>query len=96
MFILSCVCYMPVRLFISVLWSLAGKGFPFWLSFMVLIPDICTLTYFLGVDVLQNGVSGPTDLLLNKEVLKGHDKEGPIIQVGIQNWVKKSLQLTIF
>ena len=35
----------------------------------------------LGVDVLQNGVSGPTDLLLSKGVLKRYDKEVPIIQV---------------
>ena len=43
----------------------------------------------LGVDVLQNGVSGPTDLLLSKGVLKVHDQEVPIIQVGIQNRIRK-------
>ena len=43
----------------------------------------------LGVDALQNGARGPTDLLLSKGVLKVHDQEGPIIQLGIQNWVSK-------
>ena len=43
----------------------------------------------LGVDVLQNGVSGPTDLLLSKGVLKVHDQEVPIIRVGIQNRIRK-------
>ena len=43
----------------------------------------------LCVYVLQNGVSGPTDLLLSKGVLKVHDQEVPIIQVGIQNRIRK-------
>ena len=60
---LLCLC---VRLFIYALWSPAGKGMTYWLSFVVsncglslsnwysgsgvylivLIPDLCTLTYF--------------------------------------------------
>ena len=37
MFFLSCVCYAFVRacLFISALWSPAGKGLTSWLSFVV-------------------------------------------------------------
>ena len=34
-FFLSCVCYAFVRLFICALWSPAGKGLTFWLSFVV-------------------------------------------------------------
>ena len=56
---LLCLC---VRLFICAFWSPAGKGLTSWLSFVVsnfeigilgqvwylivLIPDLCTLTYF--------------------------------------------------
>ena len=43
----------------------------------------------LGVDVLQNGKGGPTDLLLSKGVLKVEGKEVPIIQVGMKNRVRK-------
>ena len=43
----------------------------------------------LGVDVLQNGVGGPTDLLLSKGVLRVHDQEVPIIQVGIKSRVRR-------
>ena len=50
----------------------------------------------LGVDPLQNGVRGPTDLLLRKRVLKVLDQEGPIIQVGIQNWVSKVIAVDHF
>ena len=53
-----------------------------------IVPDIDD-DGLLGVDPLQNGVRGPTDLLLRKRVLNVHDQEGPIIQVGIQNWVSK-------
>ena len=60
---LLCLC---ARLFICALWSPAGKGLTYWLSYVVsycvchfpfgirgqvwylivLIPDLCTLTYF--------------------------------------------------
>ena len=43
----------------------------------------------LGVDVLQNGKGGPTDLLMSKGVLKVEGKEVPIIQVGMKNRVRK-------
>ena len=33
-FVLSCVCYV-LRLFICALWSPAGKGLTYWLSFVV-------------------------------------------------------------
>ena len=37
----------------------------------------------LGVDVLQNGEDGPTDLWLSKGVLKINNQEVPIIQIGM-------------
>ena len=43
----------------------------------------------LGVDVLQNGERGLTDLLMSKGVLKVEGKEVPIIQVGMKNHVRK-------
>ena len=43
----------------------------------------------LGVDVLQNGKGGPTDLLMSKGVLKVEGKEVPIIHVGMKNRVRK-------
>ena len=42
----------------------------------------------LGVDVLQNGKDGPTDLLLNKGVLMIDNQEVPIIQVGINQRIR--------
>ena len=54
-----CLLYLCACLFICAFWSPAGKGLTSWLSFVVsavslslshwypvLIPDICTLTYF--------------------------------------------------
>ena len=35
------------RLFICALWSPAGKGLTSWLSLIVLIPDLCILTYYV-------------------------------------------------
>ena len=43
----------------------------------------------LGVDVLQNGEGGPTDLLMSEGVLKVDGKEVPIIQVGMKNRMRK-------
>ena len=43
----------------------------------------------LGVDILQNGKYGPTDLLMSKGILAINKKEVPIIQVGVTNRVKK-------
>ena len=43
----------------------------------------------LGVDILQNGADGPTDILMSKGVLKMAGKEVPIIQVGIMNRIRK-------
>ena len=43
----------------------------------------------LGVDVLQNAEDGPADLLMSKGVLKVAGKEVPIIQVGLQNRIRK-------
>ena len=43
----------------------------------------------LGVDVLQNGEGGPTDLLMSEGVLKVDGKEVPIIQVGMKNRIRK-------
>ena len=43
----------------------------------------------LGVDVLQNGDDGPADLLLSKGVLIINRQEVPIIQVGLENRVRK-------
>ena len=42
----------------------------------------------LGVDVLQNGEGGPTDLM-REGVLKVDGKEVPIIQVGMKNRIRK-------
>ena len=42
----------------------------------------------LGVDVLQNGKDGPTDLLLTKGVLMIDNQEVPIIQVGINQRIR--------
>ena len=43
----------------------------------------------LGVDVLQNAEDGPADLLMSKGVLKVTGKEVPIIEVGLQNRIRK-------
>ena len=43
----------------------------------------------LGVDILQNGKNGPADLLMSKGVLLIDKKEIPIIQVGVNNRVRK-------
>ena len=43
----------------------------------------------LGIDVLQNGSRGPTDLLLSKGVLQVKGQEVPIIQVGLKSKVRK-------
>ena len=43
----------------------------------------------LGVDVLQNGKDGPTDMMLSKGVLVIQDTEVPIIQVGLKNKVRR-------
>ena len=43
----------------------------------------------LGVDILQNGRYGPTDLLMSKGILEINKKEVPIIQVGVANRVRK-------
>ena len=43
----------------------------------------------LGVDVLQNGNAGPSDLLMSKRVLKIDKQEVPIIQIGITNRIRK-------
>ena len=43
----------------------------------------------LGVDVLQNGNAGPSDLLMSKGVLKKDKQEVPIIQIGITNRIRK-------
>ena len=43
----------------------------------------------LGVDVLQNGEGGPTDLLMSEGVLKVDGEEVPIIQVGMKNRIRK-------
>ena len=42
-----------------------------------------------GVDVLQNGEGGPTDLLISEGVLKVNGKEVPIIQVGMKDRICK-------
>ena len=43
----------------------------------------------LGVDILQNGRDGPTDLLLTKGVLMIDNQEVPIIQVGLNQRIRK-------
>ncbi|MCG8046149.1 MAG: retroviral-like aspartic protease family protein, partial [Candidatus Thiodiazotropha endolucinida] len=43
----------------------------------------------LGVDILQNGNGGPTDLMLSKGVLVIDKKEVPMIQVGMRTRVRK-------
>ena len=43
----------------------------------------------LGVDILQNGKNGPADLLMSKGVLMIDKKEIPIIQVGVNDRVRK-------
>ena len=43
----------------------------------------------LGIDVLQNQYNGPTDLLMSKGILKMGDKEVPIMQVGINDRIRK-------
>ena len=43
----------------------------------------------LGIDVLQNGNGGPTDLLLSKGVLQVQGEEVPIIQVGLKSRVQR-------
>ena len=42
----------------------------------------------LGVDVLQNGVDGPTDLWLSKGVIKLNNLEVPIIQIGMNERIR--------
>ena len=43
----------------------------------------------LGIDVLQNGVEGPCDLLLSKGVLLTNKQEVPIMQVGLKTRVRR-------
>ncbi|MEW8545559.1 MAG: reverse transcriptase domain-containing protein [Candidatus Thiodiazotropha sp.] len=43
----------------------------------------------LGIDVLQNRDDGPADILMSKGVLRVAGKEVPIIQVGMQNRVRR-------
>ncbi|MCG7875455.1 MAG: hypothetical protein N0C90_03920, partial [Candidatus Thiodiazotropha endolucinida] len=43
----------------------------------------------LGVDILQNDSSGPTDLIMSKGVLRIKGQEVPIIQVGVTNRTRK-------
>ena len=43
----------------------------------------------LGVDVSQNGNSGPSDLIMSKDVLKIDKQEVLIIQIGITNRIRK-------
>ena len=43
----------------------------------------------LGIDLLQNGENGPTDLLMSKGVLMIAGKEVSIIQIGSQNRIRK-------
>ena len=43
----------------------------------------------LGVDVLQNGDEGPSDLFMSKGVLLINKQEVPIIQVGIKTRVRR-------
>ena len=43
----------------------------------------------LGIDLLQNGENGPTDLFMSKGVLMIAGKEVPIIQIGLQNRIRK-------
>ena len=43
----------------------------------------------LGVDVLQNGKEGPTDILLSKGVLMIENQEVPIIQVGLKQCIRR-------
>ena len=43
----------------------------------------------LGVDVLQNGEGGPTDLCLSKGVLKINNQEVPIIQIGMNERIRE-------
>ena len=43
----------------------------------------------LGIDVLQNQYNGPTDLLMSKGILKMGDNEVPIVQVGINDRIRK-------
>ena len=41
----------------------------------------------LGIDLLQNGVEGPCDLLMSKGVLLINKQEVPIVQVGLKTRV---------
>lgn len=43
----------------------------------------------LGVDVLQNGDTGPSDLMMSKGVLMINKQEVPIIQIGIKSRVRR-------
>ena len=43
----------------------------------------------LGVDVLQNGEDGPTDLRLSKGVMKINNQEVPIIQKGMNDRIRE-------
>ena len=43
----------------------------------------------LGVDVLQNGADGSTDILMSKGVLQMASKEVPIIQIGMADRIRR-------
>lgn len=43
----------------------------------------------LGIDILQNSDDGPADILMSRGVLRVAGKEVPIIQVGMQNRVRR-------
>ena len=46
--------------------------------------------WLLGVDLLQNGTEGPSDLLLSKGILLINKQEVPIMQVGLKTKVRQS------
>ena len=50
----------------------------------------------LGVDILQNGNDGPADLLLSKGVLVIDRQEVPMIQVGLENRIRKVISADHF
>ena len=51
-FVLSCVCYVCARLFICALWSPAGKGLTFWLSFVVSSVSLSLSHWYPGSGVV--------------------------------------------
>ena len=51
-FVLSCVCYVCVRLFICALWSPAGKGLTSWLSFVVSSVSLSLSHWYPGSGVV--------------------------------------------